>query len=110
MGFMSRDSTSCHSERSQESRHTKSPGLWRSSAPLRLAMLLVRLCCRISSRTPASLSTVGYFGPTEPMAPVDQKINQDNAAIPALRAAGNFEATVVQGDRQNFVNGDVTLL
>lgn len=64
----------------------------------------------IGCRPAVTRQPTGYFGPTEPMATVVQKINQNSAAIPTLRAAGNFEANIVEEGRRHFVNGDVTLL
>jgi hypothetical protein len=52
----------------------------------------------------------GYFGPTETMAAVVDRINQNSSAIPTLRAAGSFEADVVDRGKRHFVNGDITLL
>lgn len=55
-------------------------------------------------------SPKGYFGPTEPMVDVVGQINRNAAAVPTLRAAGNFEAHIVDQGKRHFVNGDVTLL
>src|SRR5688572_28095545 len=54
--------------------------------------------------------TRGYHGPTESMSEVVEQINRNNAAIPTLRATGNFEANVVDQGKKRFVNGDITVL
>lgn len=51
-----------------------------------------------------------YFGPTETMAVVAERINANNSAIPTLRATGFFDANVVDRGRPQRVSGDVTLL
>jgi len=52
----------------------------------------------------------GYFGPTESMVDVVQAINANNAQIPTLWAKGEFEATITDNGRAQFVNGSATLL
>jgi hypothetical protein len=52
----------------------------------------------------------GYYGPTESMSEVVAQINRNNAAVPTLRATGNFEANVVDQGKKRFVNGDITVL
>ena len=64
----------------------------------------------LSCRAPEKQARGVYFGPTESMNDVVAQINANNAAIPTLRATGNFEANVVDEGKKRFVNGDVTLL
>ena len=52
----------------------------------------------------------GYFGPTESMVDVAQAINANNSQIPTLWAKGEFEATINDNGRKQFVNGSATLL
>jgi hypothetical protein len=71
----------------------------------------VCICGFISAcRAPDKRGPRAYFGPTESMNDVVAQINANNAAIPTLRATGNFEAHVVDQGKKRFVNGDVTLL
>lgn len=53
----------------------------------------------------------GYFGPTEPLTAVVERINQNNTRIPTLWARGYFEATIIDDrQRRQFVNGDAVIL
>ena len=71
--------------------------------------VLTALAALVGCKTRPTVRT-GYFGPTEPMADVIAQVNRNNSAIPTLRAAGDFEARVVEKDKSHFVNGDVVLL
>lgn len=69
--------------------------------------------CRGGVRPPAS----GYYGPTEPLSLIVEKINRNNQALPTLWSRGSFEAYLAEGPRKNgqaqrlrFLNGDVRLL
>src|SRR5450432_1790049 len=52
----------------------------------------------------------GYFGDTEPINTVVQRINANAEQIPTLRGAGAFEAWIKDENKTHFVNGEVTLL
>jgi hypothetical protein len=67
-------------------------------------------CLTCGCSPPQARQPRGHFGPTEPMADVVDQINRNNAALPTLRATGNFEANVVDQGKKRFVNGDVTVL
>jgi hypothetical protein len=73
-----------------------------------IASLLIMFSGCKSQREPR---IVGYFGPTETLTDVVAQINANNRQIPTLRAAGEFEANIVDANkRKQFVNGSVVLL
>lgn len=52
-----------------------------------------------------------YYGPTEPMAAVVEKINQRNLRVDSLRCTGSFNAVLIDPDKKRTtLDGDVTLL
>ncbi len=57
-------------------------------------VLLVALGCRAPSR---AYNPKAYFGPTEPLATVVQKINANNQKIKTLYASGDFDADIGDG-------------
>lgn len=96
-------------------RRQEEEGKKKKCRPWRRALLPFALCllpfallgCR--PRTPPEPK--GYFGPTEPMATVVAKINQNNRAIPTLWSRHSFEADIVdENGRSEFVNGDGVLM
>lgn len=52
----------------------------------------------------------GYFGPTDDIYTVIERINANNEPISTLNARGEFEATLVDQGTGRFVNGQVVLL
>jgi len=60
--------------------------------------------------TPPQQRVVGYYGPTDPINRVVADINQNADRIPTLRGAGQFEAHIKDQGKDNFVNGQITLL
>jgi hypothetical protein len=79
------------------------------SARIASVLIFTALITAAGCRQPAPVRR-GYFGPTEPMADVIAQVNRNNTAIPTLRAAGDFEARIVEDNRSHFINGDVVLL
>lgn len=61
-------------------------------------------------RAPQQPKPAGYFGPTDPLDVVATRVNAQIANLPTLRAAGDFEANIVEDGRTHFVNGEITLL
>jgi hypothetical protein len=51
-----------------------------------------------------------YFGPTESIGAVVRGVNARVHELATLRAAGDFEATIVDRNKSSFVNGEITLL
>src|SRR5262245_28114093 len=64
----------------------------------------------LGCHAPPKTKPAGYFGPTDPISMVVHDVNARVAGLPTLRAAGDFEATIVDQGRRNFINGEVTLL
>jgi hypothetical protein len=52
----------------------------------------------------------GYFGPTDDIYAVIERINANNEQIPTLHARGEFEATLLDRGRRQFVNGEIVAL
>jgi hypothetical protein len=74
------------------------------------AFLLTMLGCTCCTRTVEP--TKGYYGPTEPMATVVQKINQNHQGVPTIWATHYFEADIVdpKTKKATLVNGDGVLM
>jgi hypothetical protein len=67
---------------------------------------ILLLGCRAPQKPP--LGT--YFGPTESIGALVPRINASVHDLSTLRAAGDFEATIVDQKKSSFVNGEITLL
>lgn len=82
-----------------------------------LLWVLLSLCAAgmlgiTGCRAPVRDAPRGYFGPTESIHAVVQKVNANNEQIPTLRGAGDFEAWIKEdpNGKTQFVNGELTLL
>ncbi len=51
-----------------------------------------------------------YLGPTDPMAKVIDGINENNSRVPSLWSHGDFEASIVDHGKKNFINGTINLI
>ncbi len=64
----------------------------------------------VGCHAPAHATREPYFGPTDPLKVVVNDVNARVENLSTLRAAGDFEATIVENGKKHFVNGDMTLL
>ncbi len=87
-------------------------GASRSFAVLRMTLVFV-IAGTLFGCVPKTQKMPAYYGPTEPMSAVIEKINQRNVRLDSLRCAGNFSATIVDPETKKKTSppdGDVTLL
>lgn len=75
-------------------------------------LLAASLICGVCSCAPVERKTTAYYGPTEPMAAVAEKINKNNEDIPTVWATHYFEADIHEENngKTHFANGNGVLM